>query len=146
METPHYVGARRWGARVTPLESQKKYRERAFLLLFLHVGAFLLRFSAHGPFSPWRDFSYFFVHVGGICCPYGWSFLGLALPPPPLKISDGAHNTHWLTIIQFSNNKLYTGFCFMSILHIVIFMKLCITSVHVDSTFFRVRARYYKVL
>ena len=48
-----------------------------FLLLFLHMGAFLLRFSHF-----WRLFCYFLLHGGGL-------FWG---SPPPTKISVGAHD------------------------------------------------------
>ena len=50
----------------------------AFLLLFLHMGASLLRFSHF-----WGPFCYFLLHGGGL-------FLGL--PPPPTKISAVAHD------------------------------------------------------
>ena len=56
----------------------------AFLLLFLHMGAFLQRFSHFGGlFTMWGPFRYFLLHGGG---------LFLNLPPPPTKISAGAHD------------------------------------------------------
>ena len=63
-----------------PLENKKSFGALlgAFLLLFLHMGAYLLRFSHF-----WGPFYYFLLHGGGF-------FLGL--PPPPTKISAGAHD------------------------------------------------------
>ena len=58
----------------SPLENEKKSVWAllgAFLLLFLHMGAYLLRFSHF-----WGPFYYFLLHGGGL-------FLGL--PPPPLR-------------------------------------------------------------
>ena len=56
----------------------------AFLLLFLHMGTFLLRFSHFwGPFHHVGAFSLLFTSWWG-------SFFGLA--PPPTKISAGAHD------------------------------------------------------
>ena len=55
-----------------------------FLLLFLHMGAFLLRFSPFwGPFHHVGAFCHFLLHGGGL-------FLGL--PPLSSKISAGAHD------------------------------------------------------
>ena len=78
------------GARVgraPPPSTIKKYFWAilgAFLLLFLHMGAFLLRFSHFGGlFAMWGPFRYFLLHGGG---------LFLACPPPPTKISAGAHD------------------------------------------------------
>ena len=53
----------------------------ALLLLFLYVGAFLLRFSPNvGPFSPCGCyFRYFFLHVVGVFV-FMWGFYGLTLP------------------------------------------------------------------
>ena len=49
----------------------------ALVLLFLHMGVFLLRFSHYGGlFTMWGPFCYFLLHGGGL-------FLGL--PPPLLK-------------------------------------------------------------
>ena len=50
---------------------------KAFLLLFLYVGSFLLRFSPDvEPFSPSGGlFCYFFLHVGGVFCPDGGFFV-----------------------------------------------------------------------
>ena len=72
------------GARVDrrpPLKNKKKvfwlYWSVLFLLLFLHMGAFLLRFSHFwGPFHHVGAFSLLFTSWWG-------SFLGL--PPPPLQ-------------------------------------------------------------
>ena len=49
----------------------------AFLLVFLHMGAFLLRFSYF-----WGAFCYLLLHGGGLF----WAC------PPPTKISAGAHD------------------------------------------------------
>ena len=68
-----------------PPPPQKKIKKSfltilgAFLLHFLHMGAVLLRFSHF-----WGPFCYFLLHSGGL-------FLGLP-PPPPTKISAGAHD------------------------------------------------------
>ena len=58
----------------------------AFLLLFLHMGAFLLRFShlpggGGGFFTMWGHFCYFLLHGGGLF----WAC------PSPMKISANDH-------------------------------------------------------
>ena len=78
------------GARVgrpPPLEDKKSFFGYIgdFLLFFLHMGGFLLRFfSFLGAFSPCGGlFATFYFMVG--------AFFG-ACPPPPTKISAGAHD------------------------------------------------------
>ena len=57
---------------------------RAFLLLFLQMEAFFLRFLIFGgPFTMWGPFCYFYFMVG--------AFFGLA-PPLPTRIAAGAHD------------------------------------------------------
>ena len=81
------TGGARVGRRPPPpplLENKKNIWAilGAFLLLFLHMGAFLLRFSHFGGlFTMWGPFRYFLLHGGGLFC-----------PPPPTKISAGAHD------------------------------------------------------
>ena len=86
------MGARRGGgeSRPSPPPPSKKIKKfgailGAFLPLFLHMGAFLLRFSHFGGlFTMWGPFRYFLLHGGGLFC---------ACPPPrPTKISAGAHD------------------------------------------------------
>ena len=66
----------------------------AFLLLFLYVGAFLLRFFLYVAFSPCGAFllPLFIFHVWGLFCPYGEPFWACH---PPAKISAGAHAYSW---------------------------------------------------
>ena len=53
-----------------------------FLVLFLHVTIFLLRFSSYG--DP-------FHHAGGLLYLYCVLFWACHNPPPPTKISAGTH-------------------------------------------------------
>ena len=58
----------------------------AFLLIFLHMGTFSLRFShlpggGGGFFTMWGPFCYFLLHGGGLF----WAY------PCPMKISASAH-------------------------------------------------------
>ena len=80
-------GGARVGRRPPPLKKRSFLSILgAFLLLFFHMGAFLLRFSHFGGlFTMWGPFCYFLLHGGGL-------FLGLPTPPPPTKISAGAHD------------------------------------------------------
>ena len=85
------MGTRRGGGKSRPsppfLENKKNVFWAilgAFLLIFLHMGAFLLRFSHFwGPFSPCGAFLLHFTSWWGLFC--------LACPPPPTKISADAH-------------------------------------------------------
>ena len=82
------MGARRGGggkSRLSPSPLKKSFLAilGALLLLFLHIGDFLLRFLIFGDlFAMWGPFCYFLLHGG--------FFLGL--PTPPTKISAGAHD------------------------------------------------------
>ena len=59
----------------------------AYVLLVLHVGAFLQRFS---PFSSCAGtFLLLFLHVGGLLSLWGAFFM--FAPSPPTKISVGTH-------------------------------------------------------
>ena len=85
---------------------------RTLLPLFLHVGAFLLRFSPYERpsatfFSMWGPFCYVFHHVGAFffviyfsiwrafSCVYGGPILGL--PPSLTKTSAGAHDCYFFS-------------------------------------------------
>ena len=85
------MDARRGGARVGRPPPPRQKKEifvallGAFLLPFLHMGAFLLRFSHFwGPFHHVGAFLLLFTHGGGLF----WAFS----PPPPTKIFAGAHD------------------------------------------------------
>ena len=92
------MGARREGARVgarAPPPPLGKY------FLFLHVGAFLQRFSPYMDLSLCGGILATFFNVGGLFATFSqceglflslWeAFLGLPPPPPPTKMSAGAH-------------------------------------------------------
>ena len=76
------------GARVgrrPPLENKKKLYWGSFLLPFLHMGAFLLRFSHF-----WRPFCYFLLHGG--CSITGDSLW-------VLRYNRIQTQTHWVDIL-----------------------------------------------
>ena len=104
----------------------------AFLILFLHVGAFSLRFSSYGGdfFIVWKPFAtfslcggfllrfspcgghfyYMFLHVGAFLSLLGGGFFGLATPPPPTKISEDA--CYYVTYISCPPPSLTAAFVY----------------------------------